>query len=201
MVTTTDTASLAFRSLLSDHNSQPNAIAAWLDGLAPDTRVSEVRSLRRAELQRLFEVVKNFAPMTLAQLVPERLPPLTPVRHYGRNSLPMFTHFEKRFYRLSTPDCVGGANFQSTSWLTGPGYFVVRPAANSGELVIDYDVQPEQAPAGWPEVCSNDNGISRLVYGGGLLDTLRRVSEHVSIGAVAKRGEPVMGYFILCREA
>jgi hypothetical protein len=200
-VTTTHTRDVAFRSLLSEHNLEPNAISAWLDGLSSERRISEVRSLRRAELQRLFGLVANFAPLTLEHLVPKGSPPLAPVRHYGRNSLPMFTLFEKRFYRLPTADAVGGANFQASSWLTGPGYFVARPAAQSGELVIDYQQLPEQAPAGWPALAGNDNGIARMVYGGGTVDTLRRVSQHVSIGAAAKGGGPAVAYFVLCREA
>ena len=62
-------------------------------------------------------------PMTLDELVPADVAPLQPVRHIGRNSLPLFSHFEKRFYRLGTPAAVGGANFQSTSSADRPRLF------------------------------------------------------------------------------
>ena len=95
---------------------------------------------------------------------------------------------------------MGGANFQSTSWLTGPGYFVARPNSRGDQIVIDYSELPEQAPANWPAIRDNEHGISRLVFAG-MTDTLRRVSQHVSIGAAAKRGKGIDAYFVLCREA
>jgi hypothetical protein len=44
----------------------------------------------------------------------------------------------------------------------------------------------------------NRHGIGRLVYGG-MIDTLRKVSEHVSIGAAHKQGQAASAYFVLCR--
>ena len=159
-----------------------------------------VLGLRSRQLQALYECVDGFLPLHLEDLVPQNSAPYTPVRHYGRNSLPLFTHFEKRFYRLPDPAAVGGANFQSTSWLTGPGYFVARPNPRGDQIVIDYSELPEQAPANWPGIRDNEHGISRLVFAG-MTDTLRRVSQHVSIGAAAKRGKAIDAYFVLCREA
>lgn len=170
-----------------------------LDGLDHLQRLQAVQSLRRTQLQALYDCVDGFQPLHLHDLVPQGSAPYTPVRHYGRNSLPMFTHFEKRFYRLPDHAAVGGANFQSTSWLTGPGYFVARPNARGDQIVIDYRELPEQAPASWPAIRSNDHGLSRLVYAN-MTDTLRRVSQHVSIGAAAKGGKAIEAYFVLCRE-
>jgi hypothetical protein len=136
--------------------------------------------------------------MTLAELVPEDARPLQAVRHLGRNSLPLFSHFEKRFYRLATAAAVGGANFQSTSSFTGPGYFTASPAAERAEIVIDYNQIPPAAPEGWPALSDNLHGIGKLVYGG-MIDTLRRVSTHVSIGAAQKPGHAPSAYFVLCR--
>ena len=81
----------------------------------------------------------------------------------GKNSLPLFSLFQKRFTRPDTEEEVlHGYNHQSLSWLTGPGYFVTRIA--KGTLLFDYTRVPATAPAGWPEVATNDGGISRLVY-------------------------------------
>jgi len=159
-----------------------------------------VMSLRRTQLQALYQHVQGFARLELGQLVPASSAPFTQVRHYGRNSLPLFTRFEKRFFRLGESAAVGGANFQSTSWLTGPGYFVARPNERGDQIIIDYGELPERAPQSWPAIRDNNHGLSRLVFSG-MTDTLRRVSEHVSIGAAAKRGEAINAYFVLCREA
>ena len=68
------------------------------------------------------------------------------------------------------------------------------------EVLIDYREVPPEAPAGWPEVRGNDRGPGRLVYGG-MVDTLRRVSEHVTIGSAARGGRDLGSWFVLCREA
>jgi hypothetical protein len=190
----------ALAELLSGPRPPPESIARLLDTLGHAERMASVLSLRSRQLQALYECVDGFQPLSLHDLVPQNSAPYTPVRHHGRNSLPMFTHFEKRFYRLPNPAAVGGANFQSTSWLTGPGYFIARPNQRGDQIVIDYSELPEQAPASWPHIRNNDRGISRLVFGG-MTDTLRRVSQHVSIGAAAKSGKAIEAYFVLCREA
>ena len=58
---------------------------------------------------------------------------------------------------------------------------------------------PPQAPPGWPAVRRNEVGLSRFVYGY-MIDTLRRVSEHVSIGSAARKGRDMGSWFVLCRE-
>jgi hypothetical protein len=189
----------AFRRLLVDDGAAPHALAHFLDALSHEGRLRAVYGLRRAQLQALYQRVEGAEPMTLAHLVPERQPALTPVRHFGRNSLPVFTHFEKRFYRFGPAAAVGGANFQSTSRLTGPGYFVAQPSERTTEVVLDYRNVPESAPQGWPPVQDNAHGVSRLVYGA-MTDVLRRVSQHVSIGIAHKPGQPAAAYFVLCRE-
>jgi hypothetical protein len=190
----------ALAEQLSSARPDPEAIARSLDSADNAQRMQAVLSLRRIQLQALYESVNGFRALSLNDLVPQSSAPFAPVRHFGRNSLPMFTHFEKRFFRLPDPAAIGGANFQSTSWLTGPGYFVARPSQHGDQVVIDYSELPEQAPANWPQIRANDNGISRLVFAG-MTDTLRRVSQHVSIGAAAKRGKAIEAYFVLCREA
>ena len=53
--------------------------------------------------------------------------------------------------------------------------------------------------SGWPRVRSNREGLQRLVYYG-TRDFMRRVSQHVSIGAAYKGEKPLDHYFTLCRE-
>ena len=41
--------------------------------------------------------------------------------------------------------------------------------------------------------------LGRFVYGF-MIDTLRRVSEHVTIGSAARKGRDMGSWFLLCRE-
>jgi hypothetical protein len=158
-----------------------------------------MRGLGRRQLQALFARVQGFGELTLDDLVPQGQVPFEPVRHIGHNSLPLFSNFEKRFYRLGDAAAIGGANFQSTSILTGPGYFLARRSESAAEVIIDYRTLPKRAPAGWPKIRDNDHGPAALVYGGAV-DTLRRVARHVSIGEARRNDGPAEAYFVLCRQ-
>jgi hypothetical protein len=188
----------ALKELLSCRSPDPEHIARELDRMTHAERMLALQGMERAQFPMLFAAVAGFAPMTLNDLVPEAARPFQAVRHIGRNSLPLFSSFEKRFYRLEKTAAVGGANFQSTSAFTGPGYFTASKAAERAEVVIDYNQIPNAAPEGWPELADNRHGIGKLVYGG-MIDTLRRVSQHVSIGAAQKPGHAPSAYFVLCR--
>ena len=84
--------------------------------------------------------------------------------------------------------------------VTGPGYFVAVEDAERGEVLIDYRRVPDRIPVDWPAVRPNDRGLSRFVYGF-MVDTLRRVSEHVTIGSAARHGKDTGNWFVLCRQA
>jgi hypothetical protein len=183
---------------------RPREIADFLDALSHDARVEAVRGAGRAEQRRLYAAVEGFAEVHLADLVPPGTPDLATVRHHGRNTLPLFTRFEKRFARprgedAHKPGQLYGFNFQTLQPLTGPGYFVAREDSARGEVLIDYREVPTEAPPGWPEVRSNESGLGRFVYGF-MVDTLRRVSEHVTIGSAARNGRELGSWFLLCRE-
>jgi hypothetical protein len=194
-----DTPQTALRRLIHETPRHPRKVAAFLDQLVGNDRVLAVRSLGPGSLRVLWELVDGFADMTLADLVPRTTPPYEPVIHYGRNSLPMFTLFEKRFYRMGDGSAVGGANFQTLSPITGPGYFVVRKDDGVPEVLIDYQHLPKDKPADFPAIRGNESGIAKLVYGS-MVDAVRRVSEHVSIGAASRHGQMIGAYFVLCRE-
>jgi hypothetical protein len=189
----------------------PSEVASLLDGMSHVERVDAVRGLGRAEQRNLYRAVDGFAEVQLADLVPPGVAELTPVRHYGRNTLPAFTRFEKRFCRprgadAAKPDELFGYNFQPTPLLgsiTGPGYFLAVEDRNRAEVLIDYTHVPSPdaaVPDGWPDVRRNEAGLSRFVYGF-MIDTLRRVSEHVTIGSAARKGKDLGSWFVLCREA
>lgn len=179
-------------------------IAKFLDSLAHAERVAAIRGLDRSPQRRLYAAVDGFLPVRLADLVLPSVADMTPVRHFGRNTLPAFTHFEKRFCRppgadAAKPGELYGFNFQALAWLTGPGYFVACEDPGRPEVRIDYTRVPDRHPDGWPEIRPNERGLSRFVYGF-MVDTLRRVSEHVTIGSAARRGKDLGSWFVLCRQ-
>ena len=179
-------------------------IARFLDGLSHAQRVEAIRSVGRAEQRTLYKAVDGVGSVALADLVAPSMSDMTPVRHFGKNTLPLFTHFEKRLCRprdtdREKPEALYGYNFQTLSPLTGPGYFVARAVPNRPEVWVDYRELPREQPEGWPRIRSNENGLGRLVYGF-MVDTLRRVSEHVTIGSAARNGKDLGSWFMLCRE-
>ena len=178
-------------------------IAAFLDAKAPSVRIEEVRALGTPEQKVLWKLALGRA-MTFDDLVPPDYGPLEPVRHFGKNTQPAFTLFEKRFCRpsSSTPEPVlWGYNEGPTRAVIGPGYFVVRqtPTDPRGATVVDYWSVPPEKPEGWPTIKSNESGLQRLVYAH-MEDFLRKVSTHVSIGRAWRERRETPHHFLLCRE-
>ncbi|MHC4165095.1 MAG: hypothetical protein ACYSUM_23525 [Planctomycetota bacterium] len=193
-----------FKARLAESAIQPRDLARFLDDLDPSQRVEAIRSLGRAEQRRLYQAVEGFLPVRLHEMVPPVIGDLVTVRHHGKNTLPAFTHFEKRFCRPlgadpRKPGEIYGFNFQAVAAVTGPGYFVAREDPSRSEVWVDYTEVPPAHPEGWPEIRRNERGLSRFVYGF-MVDTLRRVSEHVTIGSAARRGKDIGSWFVLCRE-
>jgi hypothetical protein len=195
----------AFLALLREEPVKIAEVAAWLDAAAPHERVAAIRAAGRAEQRRLYQAAEGHAKLGLVDLVDASRAPLETVRHFGRNTLPLFTHFEKRFCRpagenADAPAELWGFNFQAMAWVTGPGYFVAREDVARGEVLIDYTNVPPTAPPGWPAPRRNETGLARFVYGF-MVDRLRRVSKHVTIGSAARNGRDLGSWFVLCREA
>jgi hypothetical protein len=191
-------------SMIRDTGVGPARIAALLDGLTKETRAPVVRSLGKNDQRALYNQVEGHAPLELVDLVPSARTDLEEVRHLGRNTLPAFKIFEKRFCRLpgSSPEApkeLAGYNFQTLSPITGPGYFMAISDAKTREVLVDYARLPNQTPMGWPAVRSNEGGLSRFIYGF-MVDRLRRVSEHITIGSAARNGKDLGSYFVLCRD-
>jgi hypothetical protein len=181
------------------------AIEAHLDGLDASARIGAIRSLGARHEAALFDAAKGHRPLSLTDVVPDDRPPLTGVRHEGKNSLPVFSTFAKIFCR---PDRATdrderwgyNANPALIESFVGPGYFVAIAGEAPGEVLIDYQRIPPAKPDDWPALRPNDEGLSRLVFGG-MQDVLRGVSQHVSIGRAFKKGNAMDAWFVLCREA
>jgi hypothetical protein len=175
------------------------AIASQLDRASHAERVEAIRSLGGARLQgRLWTASAASPPVTLEDLVPPDTAPLRQVVFEGKNSLPAFTLFQKRFCRPPAgQQTLWGYNHQDLAWLTGPGYFVVREEPAHG-AAIDYREVPSRGCDGWPSVRPNGGGFSRFVYKD-MVDYLRRVSRDVFIGSATRHGRAIGSYFLLCR--
>jgi hypothetical protein len=190
------------KELLAPARPDPAAVRAFLDGLDHAGRMTALTSCGGTVPQaKLYDLAAGAPPVTLEELVPLDQPPMREVIWHGKNSLPMFTLFQKRFCRPAGArghDELWGYNHQAMSWLTGPGYFVCHQDGPV-KAAIDYRVVPPEAPASWPAIKRNDTGGSYFVYRD-MVDYLRRVSAHVLIGRAHKHGKELPNYFILCRE-
>lgn len=172
-----------------------------LDGLGHEGRVHATTTWTKKQKAALFEAVKGFRPLDLDFLVPSSVGPLVEVVHDGHNTLPMFNHFQKRFVKLEGEEFpIAGYNEQSMRGITGPGYFVATKGEgeHEGELVFDYRHVPKNKPPGWPEIEKNDGLVSGIVNGG-MIDYVRGISNHVSIGVAFKKGKSLGQWFTLVR--
>jgi hypothetical protein len=190
------------RVLLERPETTRDEIAVLLDGASSADRLEAVRACGGPRVQqRLYALAATAPPVAIDEIVPPDLPPLREVIYHGKNSLPAFTHFQKRFCR-PTPgtaaDTLWGYNHTNIGWLVGPGYFVCHPVEN-GVSAVDYREVPPVHPPSWPEIKRNDRGASFFVYRD-MVDHLRRVSRHVLIGSASRHGKELGNYFMLCRE-
>ncbi|MBI5518139.1 MAG: hypothetical protein HY909_30490 [Deltaproteobacteria bacterium] len=174
-----------------------------LEGCGNHARRHAIAGLAPRDLARLVDLAADAEGLSLEALVPAGTDALVEVIHHGKNSLPLFSHFQKRFCRPDgdTTDTLWGYNHQFWGRATGPGYFLAR--VEGKELVIDYGSVPAKKPVGkpegWPEVLPNEARLGRLVWVG-MVDRLRRVSDHVTIGRAWRGGKASDDWFALTRE-
>lgn len=174
------------------------AIAHVLDEVGDEGRLNTVMDLGKRELAALFDAAADNEPVTLEDVVPSDVPPMTEVIHEGKNSLALFTRFQKRFCRPAAREGeLYGYNEQEMRMWTGPGYFVAYLPPDGG-VIIDYRRLPDEKPAGWPPIIPNHARLGRFVYDG-MTDVLRRVSSGVSIGRAYKGERAMDAWFVLVR--
>ena len=192
---------LELKALLKTDDVDIDAIANLLDSMESDARVEAIRGLGKKAQVRLWNACEGRA-TSIEDVVPTSVGSAVEVIHAGKNSLPVFSKFEKRFCRVEGDDTVlYGYNEGPTRKVIGPGYFVTSFDADRGEVGINYyDVPPEDAslPAEWPAIRPNERGLSRFVYAQ-MIDYLRQVSAHVTIGRAVRKGKTTNNYFLLCR--
>ncbi len=174
------------------------AIADLLDSLSPSGRVEQMLAIQHGLVGKLYDQVGGNEPLTLEDIVPAG--ETGTVILEGRNSLPTFSRFQKRFMRMG--DEIVGYNHQLMSFVTGPGYFVTRPPtrgeAKPDELFFDYTTDPKSTPVGWPPFRASDRGMGRLVWMN-MKDFCRRVATGVLVGKAYKKGVAMNAHFTLTK--
>ena len=168
-------------------------LASALDAASETDRVAAIQSMTRDQQKRLWSIAST-SPGPEGELIDAATRDGVQ-RFAGRNTLGVFSRFEKRFFR--SKGGIFGMNQHALIPLIGPGYFGVT-ARPVGGLVFGYRHLPENAPDGWPAVRSNDRGLARTVYGA-LVDEVVWVSRDVLIGAAFRDGRPLDSYFVLAR--
>lgn len=177
-------------------------LAEILDGLGHEGRVHTMRTWTKKQMAEIFDACADRS-ISLDLLVPPSVGNNVEVIHDLKNTLPLFANAQKRFARLEGDVAeMGGYNRQhGVARVSEPGYFTVRPGDgdHASELVIDYGTVPRSKPDVWPAIAPNDRGVLNPIVWGGMVDYLRRISEHVSIGRATKKGKPIGQYFALVR--
>lgn len=174
------------------------ALEIALDAATHDERVAASRQFSRKLQRKLFDAAQG-RPVSLDYIVPIH-EPLREVIHVGTNTLPAFRHFEKRFARPSNlaPNQAIGYN-ETPFWrFTTPGYYKAYQDETSGEIFVDYTVIPDEKVDSWPPLMRNETRLGLVVYAG-MIDHLRRVSEHMTIGRAYKK-KPMNAWFVLVRD-
>lgn len=196
-----------FFSLISKSsalNAEPSLtqIREMLNSSTHDARVRWMRETSPADQAKLWDLAL-YGETVLEDLVPSHVPDGQEVVHIGYNSLPAFRDFEKRFCRPHPrADHLYGYNEGLTRPLIGPGFFVVDHFPERREVGVNYYKVPERGSKldpKWPSVQANEEGLQRFVYAN-MIDYLRKLSDHVTIGRAFKHHRATPNYFLLCRE-
>jgi hypothetical protein len=175
-------------------------LAEILDGLGHEGRVHTIRTWTKKRQAALFEAAKGHKPIDLDFVVPPSTGNFVEVIHWGQNTLPAFSHFQKRFTKADSGEVVG-YNEGSTAPLVGPGYYTATKGEgeHAGEVVIDYTTLPKVKAPSWPAIIPNESRLGVFVWKG-MIDYLRGISNHVSIGRAARNGKIMDAWFALVRQ-
>jgi len=196
---------MSLDALLADHNTSIDDLASFFNGMDHAGRMQALSKTSKAQQKRMWEIAADAPPMTQQDFVPDAVADVTEVIHHGRNTLPLFNFFQKRFARAAD-GTLFGYNEGATRPLIGPGYYVAHSTEGNptweerGAWVVDYFMTPDgPTPAGWPTIKRNNQGLQVLVYNK-TRDFMRKVSDHVSIGMAFKVEKSLNNWFTLCRE-
>lgn len=192
----------AIISALQREPMEIDQVEKLLNEASHDERIEALRRFDAKIQRRLFAAAVDRT-VTTEDIVADGTDSLCEVIHEGQNTLPAFRSFQKRFclpserHRPDNRRVLWGYNHAPLAAMTGPGYFVAYDDEDTGEVVIDYRELPPEHPEDWPPILDNKARLGRFVYAG-MVDRLRRVSEHVTIGR-AYKNKPMNAFFTLIR--
>jgi hypothetical protein len=163
-----------------------------LDAVDHPTRVDWSRQLGRREQLALYALAEGSALRVDDMVDAEGVV----VIHTGRNGLALFNRFEKRFARQGDEivgynhnDGLGGPFNFIARRIVGPGHYVAYDAPDGDGVWVDYRRLPMRRHPSFPPLLDNDRGLRSLVFGN-MVDVIRRVSKHVTIGDAFKNKSP-----------
>ena len=78
-------------------------IGIYLDSLSAQARLLEIQQLKKAEQKKLYDLAGLSRPLSLDDFAPQD--PLEERIHEGRNSLPIFSLFEKPSFPSTSFNC------------------------------------------------------------------------------------------------
>lgn len=197
--------------LLKDPTTTLADVQQRLESVDFETRLKACMSLGKKTQKNLYRLAAD-NPCTLEDMVPANIPPGTSVTLEGKNSLPIFTRFQKLFaWAPNDAGVLYGFNEGFTRKFIGPGYFVAHLTddpthAQEGwtqhaRSVVNYHIVPpaqEDLPDGWPKLVPNTKGLQRFVYNG-MNDFMRKITDDVCIGGAYKGDKDFNSYFVLVR--
>jgi len=191
-----------FRRALVSGALDIDAFAAELEGLTQAARARATSALTKQDMVRLWEVCEG-RPVDARDFVPEGVPLGVEVIHKGKNSLPAFSHFEKRFCRAEGDEGrVYGYNHNWHNFTsTGPGYFQGYHHPDMDAFGLNYyEVPPRDArlPSVWPRIRPNERGLQRFIYAK-MIDYMRRIAPGITLGRAWRHGRITDNYFVLTR--
>jgi len=190
------------RELLGYGHIDIDTLATRLEALDESGRVGFVRDLKKADMLRLWDATEG-REVTADDFVPRGTRIGTEVIHKGKNSLPAFSDFEKRFTPADgLPGTVYGYNHNWFNFSSaGPGYFIGHTRPGDTHFGLDYYVVPPahaKLPSTWPKVRKNEIGLQVFIYSK-MIDYMRKVCDGVTIGRAWTRGKRTSNFFLLAR--
>lgn len=170
-----------------------HTLSTALDGASQDQRLAWLARLPGRQLATLYDLAEG-QQLTVEDMHGQQG---QVVIHQGMNSMAMFRAFQKRM--VLHDGQIKGHNHQPWAWLIGAGTFIVEPSPEvEGELHFDYIRLPDSGFPEFPPPKDNTAGLSRFAYGN-MIDIVRRVSQHVTIGKAYRHGKYAGYHFALCR--
>lgn len=164
-----------------------------LDEVGTLARVDTIRGWSKPTLASLWEAAAGgHRKLTLDDLVPSGLAPLTEVVHHGQLSRSAFPHFTMHFAKPDEGAEIVGYTREPLSFMRGPGYVVARASSTEGEIELDRRTAPKVKPAGWPDAPPSSSSDR--------VDALRGLATAITIARAKRAGQLIDEWFVLCRE-